>query len=80
MKKPKKPMRCAIPKNLTQLQQMVAVVETVKPLLVGKEKQEHIDGLRRINKIAREHLPKEFCDMLDDVLLMAEDVSTDAVS
>jgi hypothetical protein len=45
--------------------------------LTGKAKQERIDTLRLINKIAREHLEPEFCDMVDDALLLAEDVQSE---
>jgi hypothetical protein len=46
-------------------------------LLTGSEKQERIEQLRRINKIARKRLDKEFCDLVDDALLLAEDVPTE---
>jgi hypothetical protein len=45
--------------------------------LTGAEKQERIDQLRTINKVARKRLPAQFCDMVDDALLLAEDVPTD---
>jgi len=47
--------------------------------LTGAEKQERIDQLRTINNIARKRLPAEFCDMVDDALLLAEDIPTDEV-
>jgi hypothetical protein len=45
--------------------------------LTGAEKQERIDQLRLINGVARKRLPKEFCDAVDDALLLAEDVPTE---
>ena len=47
--------------------------------LTGAEKKERIEQLRRINEIARRRLPKEFCDAVDDALLLAEDVAADEV-
>jgi hypothetical protein len=45
--------------------------------VTGTEKQERIEQLRTINKIARKRLPAEFCDMFDAALLYAEDVPTE---
>jgi hypothetical protein len=46
--------------------------------VAGKEKQERIEQLRTINKIARKRLPAEFCNAVDDALLLAEDVPTES--
>lgn len=46
--------------------------------LIGKEKQERIDQLRLINAVARKRLPAEFCNAVDDALLEAEDVPSEA--
>ena len=48
------------------------------PVATAVEKQERIDQLRMINAIARKRLPAEFCDAVDDALLEAEDVATEA--
>jgi uncharacterized protein YihD (DUF1040 family) len=48
-----------------------------EPLLKGAEKQARIDALREINKLGREAgFDKNFCDMVDGALLLAEDVPT----
>jgi hypothetical protein len=46
----------------------------MSPVTSSTEKQERIEQLRMINAIARKRLPKEFCDAIDDALLLAEDV------
>jgi predicted Zn-dependent protease with MMP-like domain len=48
--------------------------------LTQKEKAERIAQLRMINSVARKHLPKEFCDEVDEALLDIEDVCSDAVN
>jgi hypothetical protein len=50
----------------------------VSELVSGKEKQDRIDVLRRINNARRASgRDPEFCDLIDSVLLTAEDVPTE---
>jgi hypothetical protein len=47
------------------------------PIVTGVEKQERIEQLRRINSAARRRgVDPDFCDVIDAVLLEAEDVAT----
>jgi hypothetical protein len=49
-------------------------------MVEGKEKQERIEQLRRINSAARRcGTDPDFCDMIDAALLDAEDVATTEV-